>query len=43
MDYSQVFIDSFWATMQGFTPLIVPFVAVILVLRFISSLILDKR
>lgn len=43
MDYSQLVVESFWATMQGFTPLIVPFIAVILVLRLVSSLLLDKR
>lgn len=43
MDYSQIVINGFWATMEGLTPLLVPFIAVVLVLRFVSSLILDKR
>lgn len=43
MDYSQLVIDTYWETMTGFTPLIVPFIACILVVRLIASLILDKR
>lgn len=43
MDYSQLVIDGFWETMTGLVPLFVPFICVVLLLRFVSSLILDRR
>lgn len=43
MDYSELIISGFWETMTGFTPLFVPFIAVLLIIRLVASFIFDKR
>lgn len=43
MDLVEVFIDIFWLTAEGFIPLLVPIVTLILVFKMVSSLLLDRR
>lgn len=42
MDYSDIFISSYWATLKGLVPLFVPFIAVLLVIRLVAAILFNR-
>lgn len=43
MDLVEVFIDIFWLTAEGFIPLLLPIVSLILLFKMVAGLLLDRR